>query len=55
MNYVLPLGATDSAPVAAPAKFLNRHGLITGATGTGKSVSLMGMAEAFQRLVLLPS
>lgn len=50
MNYSLPLGATESAPVAAPAKFLNRHGLITGATGTGKSVSLMGMAEAFQRL-----
>lgn len=50
MTYSLTLGATDSAPVAAPAKFLNRHGLITGATGTGKSVSLMGMAEAFQRL-----
>lgn len=50
MTYALPLGATAYAPVAAPAKFLNRHGLITGATGTGKSVSLMGMAEAFQRL-----
>lgn len=50
MNYSLSLGATDSAPVVAPAKYLNRHGLITGATGTGKSVSLMGMAEAFQRL-----
>ncbi|MDX0622867.1 DUF853 family protein [Sinorhizobium medicae] len=50
MTYSLTLGATDSAPVAVPAKFLNRHGLITGATGTGKSVSLMGMAEAFQRL-----
>ena len=50
MTYSLPLGATDSAPVVAPAKYLNRHGLITGATGTGKSVSLMGMAEAFQRL-----
>lgn len=50
MTYSLSLGATDSAPVAAPAKFLNRHGLITGATGTGKSVSLMGMAEALQRL-----
>lgn len=50
MTYSLTLGATDAAPVAAPAKYLNRHGLITGATGTGKSVSLMGMAEAFQRL-----
>ena len=25
----------------------NRHGLITGATGTGKTVSLQGMAEGF--------
>lgn len=50
MTYALPLGASAGAPVVAPAKFLNRHGLITGATGTGKSVSLMGMAEGFQRL-----
>lgn len=50
MSYSLAMGATDSAPVTAPAKYLNRHGLITGATGTGKSVSVMGMAEAFQRL-----
>lgn len=50
MTYVLPLGASNGAPVTAPARYLNRHGLIAGATGTGKSVSLMGMAEAFQRL-----
>lgn len=50
MTNVLPLGASNGAPVTAPAKYLNRHGLIAGATGTGKSVSLMGMAEAFQRL-----
>lgn len=50
MTYTLTLGATESAPVTAPARYLNRHGLITGATGTGKSVTLMGMAEAFQRL-----
>ncbi len=28
-------------------KYANRHGLITGATGTGKTVSLQVMAEAF--------
>jgi len=28
-------------------KFANRHGLITGATGTGKTVTLQGLAEAF--------
>src|SRR4051812_20539608 len=27
----------------------NRHGLITGATGTGKTVTLQGLAESFAR------
>jgi DNA helicase HerA-like ATPase len=31
-------------------KYGNRHGLITGATGTGKTVSLQGMAEGFSNL-----
>ncbi len=31
-------------------KYANRHGLIAGATGTGKSVSLMVLAEGFSRL-----
>jgi len=30
-------------------KFGNRHGLVTGATGTGKTVSLQVMAEGFSR------
>jgi len=30
-------------------KFANRHGLIAGATGTGKTVSLQGIAEAFSK------
>ena len=30
-------------------KYANRHGLITGATGTGKTVSLQVMAEGFSR------
>jgi DNA helicase HerA-like ATPase len=28
----------------------NRHGLVAGATGTGKTVSLMVLAEGFSRL-----
>jgi DNA helicase HerA-like ATPase len=32
------------------ARYGNRHGLVAGATGTGKSVSLMVMAEGFSRL-----
>ena len=28
----------------------NRHGLVTGATGTGKTVTLQRMAEAFSQI-----
>lgn len=31
-------------------KMANRHGLITGATGTGKTVTLQRMAEAFSAI-----
>lgn len=31
-------------------KMANRHGLITGATGTGKTVTLQGMAESFSSI-----
>lgn len=30
-------------------RFANRHGLIAGATGTGKTVSLQALAEGFSR------
>jgi DNA helicase HerA-like ATPase len=32
------------------AQFANRHGLVAGATGTGKTVSLLVLAEGFSRL-----
>lgn len=35
------------APQALPLRYANRHGLIAGATGTGKTVTLQVMAEAF--------
>ena len=38
------------AQVHLLAKFGNRHGLVAGATGTGKSVTLMVMAEGFSQL-----
>jgi hypothetical protein len=38
------------APVYLAARYGNRHGLIAGATGTGKTVSLMVLAEGFSRL-----
>jgi uncharacterized protein len=31
-------------------KMANRHGLITGATGTGKTVTLQGLAEGFSKI-----
>lgn len=43
------LGKSDQ-DVFLRARYANRHGLIAGATGTGKSVSLMVMAEGLSRL-----
>lgn len=40
---------TDVSCFLLPDK-ANRHGLITGATGTGKTITLQGMAEAFSHL-----
>jgi DNA helicase HerA-like ATPase len=39
--------AQPEAEVRIPLKTLNRHGLIAGATGTGKTVSLQVLAEQF--------
>src|SRR6187549_3640154 len=38
------------APVYLLPKYGNRHGLVAGATGTGKTVSLMVLAEGFSRI-----
>jgi len=38
------------APVVMLPRLANRHGCITGATGTGKTVTLQVLAEAFSRL-----
>jgi DNA helicase HerA-like ATPase len=37
-------------PVYLLGKYGNRHGLVAGATGTGKTVSLMVLAEGFSRM-----
>lgn len=53
MTNVLLLGKTappDARPVELPLRTGNRHGLVAGATGTGKTVSLMTLAEGFSRL-----
>ena len=41
--------APDSGQVHLLTKYGNRHGLVAGATGTGKSVTLMVLAEGFSR------
>jgi DNA double-strand break repair helicase HerA and related ATPase len=40
---------TSVKPEYLDLKFANRHGLITGATGTGKTVSLQVLAEGFSK------
>ncbi len=47
---LLGKGITDDIPVVLQPKFGNRHGLVAGATGTGKTVTLMTLAEGFSRL-----
>ena len=42
--------AKDTEEIYLLPKMVNRHGLIAGATGTGKSVTLRVMAESFSRL-----
>jgi DNA helicase HerA-like ATPase len=44
------VGGSDSGQVHLDAAFANRHGLIAGATGTGKTVTLQVLAEGFSRL-----
>ena len=41
---------SDGRTLAVLPAMGNRHGLITGATGTGKTVSLQVLAEQFSRI-----
>jgi uncharacterized protein len=45
-NRIL-VGGGDAGQVFLEPRYANRHGLIAGATGTGKTVSLQVLAEAF--------
>ena len=46
----LLIGGNDSGPFLMDAAMANRHGLISGATGTGKTITLQNLAERFSRL-----
>jgi DNA helicase HerA-like ATPase len=43
------IGKAEDGPVTFDLRFANRHGLVAGATGTGKSVTLQVLAESFSR------
>lgn len=50
---MITIGKKSSDPTQAVvlhAQFANRHGLIAGATGTGKTVTLKVLAESFSRI-----
>jgi DNA helicase HerA-like ATPase len=47
---VINLGASNGRLVQQLASMSNRHGLVAGATGTGKTVTLQVLSEGFSRL-----
>ncbi|MDO5022155.1 MAG: DUF853 family protein [Eubacteriales bacterium] len=49
-NNKIWLGTSQNGPVYMLPEMANRHGLISGATGTGKTVTLQVLAEAFSQL-----
>jgi DNA helicase HerA-like ATPase len=50
MSAALVIAKNQQTELALLPALANRHGLITGATGTGKTVSLQVMAERFSRI-----
>src|SRR5210317_1296311 len=49
-NAELLIGGNEKGQVIMNAAMANRHGLIAGATGTGKTVTLQILAEGFSKL-----
>lgn len=50
MSYEILIGGNGKSQVSLLAKTANRHGLISGATGTGKTVTLQVLAENFSSM-----
>ncbi len=46
---MLPIAIANGQEISVLPKLLNRHGLVTGATGTGKTVTLQVIAERLSR------
>ena len=49
-EYGLYVAHCDDGALSIQSKMANRHGLIAGATGTGKTVSLQVLAETFSQI-----
>jgi DNA helicase HerA-like ATPase len=50
MTEPLLIAKNDQRELYLLPQMANRHGLITGATGTGKTVTLQSQAEALSRI-----
>ncbi len=50
MAHPLPIAQNDHTTCSLLPALANRHGLVTGATGTGKTVTLQKMAESFSAI-----
>ncbi|WPB55224.1 helicase HerA-like domain-containing protein [Xylophilus sp. GOD-11R] len=50
MTVELPVARNSKTSIALLPALANRHGLITGATGTGKTVTLQTLAQGFSRI-----
>lgn len=48
-NHGLYVAHGPEGPISIIGKMANRHGLIAGATGTGKTVTLQVLAETFSQ------
>ena len=46
MSDGILIGGNDAGQVFLQPRYANRHGLVAGATGTGKTVTLQCLAEA---------
>jgi len=50
MEHQLFIGQAGELPINMLPKMANRHGLIAGATGTGKTITMQGLAEGFSEM-----
>ena len=50
MSEGILIGGNDAGQVFLQPRYANRHGLVAGATGTGKTVTLQCLAEGFSDL-----